>query len=238
MKMPFAGLLAVLLLIVCACAGASEETAVLLPTATASHTPQPTETATATTTPSNTPTNTPTFTPTATITPTETPSPKPTNTPKPTATSEPSTWDRYTPNTLANIIETNVDLMAPEQYPALYVEVSPDYQFPSRIPVIYTGEFRDIDPIKQFIIESWGATISPEVGENIKGTFLQEVLVVESDTEYWIPVQELLVPFIENELNPGDDMMIYVLWVGASIADADTPPIPVFILNEFQTILP
>ena len=238
MKMPFAGLLAVLLLIVCACAGASEETAVLLPTATASHTPQPTETATATTTPSNTPTNTPTFTPTATITPTETPSPKPTNTPKPTATSEPSTWDRYTPNTLANIIETNVDLMAPEQYPALYVEVSPDYQFPSRIPVIYTGEFRDIDPIKQFIIESWGATISPEVGENIKGAFLQEVLVVESDTEYWIPVQELLVPFIENELNPGDDMMIYVLWVGASIADADTPPIPVFILNEFQTILP
>lgn len=238
MKMPFAGLLAVVLLVLCACAGASEETAVIPPTATATHTPLPTETATATHTPTSTPTNTPTFTPTATETPTETPSPKPTITPKPTATAEASTWDRYTPNTLANIIETNVDLMAPEQYPALYVEVSPDYQFPSRIPVIYTGEFRDIDPIKQFIIESWGAAISPEVGENIKGVFLQEVLVVESDTEYWIPVQELLVPFIENELNPGDDMMIYVLWVGANIADAETPPIPVFILNEFQTILP
>lgn len=234
MKMPFGGLLTVFLLVLCACGGAAVETAVLPPTA--SHTPQPTEIATATTTPTSTPT--PTFTPTATATPTETPSPKPTNTPKPTATSEPSPWDRYTPNTLANIIETNVDLIAPEQYPALYVEVSPDYQFPSRIQVIYTGEFRDIDPIKQFIIESWGATISPEVGESIKGAFLHEVLVVESDTEYWIPVQEVLIPFMENELNPGDDMMIYVLWVGASIADTKTPPVPVFTLNEFQTILP
>jgi hypothetical protein len=132
----------------------------------------------------------------------------------------------------------NLELLTTEQYPALYVEVSPDYQHPSRVQVIYTGEFRDIDPIKQFLIESWGAALSPETGERVKGAFLQEVLVIESDVEHWIPVQELLVPFMEKELKSGDEAMIFVLWVGASMPDAETPPVPVFILNEFQTILP
>jgi hypothetical protein len=186
--------LAVVLLVLCACGEAEVETAVLPPTSTATQTPL--STATATNTPTSTPTPTATFTPTSTATPTETPSPKPTNTPRSTATPTTSTWDRYTPNTLANIIELTNEFLVTEQYPTLYIEVSPDYQYPSQVEVIYTGEFREIDPIKQFLIETWGGTISPEIGERIKGAFQQEILVIESDVEYWIPVQEVLVPYL------------------------------------------
>lgn len=236
MKMPFMGLLAVILLMLVACGGAEVETAVIPPTSTATHTPLPTETAT--NTPTSTPTNTATFTPTPTTTPTKTPSPKSSITPRPTATPLENTWDRYTPNTLANLIELTGEHLVTDLYPALYIEASPEYQYPSQVEVIYTGEFREIDPAKQFLIETWGGTISPEVGESIKGAFRQEVLVIESDVEYWIPVQEVLVPYLEDELEPGDEALIFIQWVGANILNAETPPDRVFILNDFRVRLP
>ena len=104
--------------------------------------------------------------------------------------------------------------------------------------MIYTGEFREIDPAKQFLIEIWGGTISPETGERIKGAFQQEVLVIESDIEYWIPVQEVLVPYLEDELAPGDEALIFIQWVGANILNAETQPDRVFILNDFRYKLP
>ncbi len=136
------------------------------------------------------------------------------------------------------MIEVTNELLVTDQYPTLYIEVSPDYQYPSQVEVIYTGEFREIDPVKQFLIETWGGTISPEVGESIKGAFQQEVLVVEVENEYWIPVQEVLVPFMKDELEPGDEALIFILWVGANILNAETPPDRVFILNEFRARLP
>lgn len=234
MKMPFGKLLVFVLVALCACSGTEVETAVLPPTATATHTPLPT----ATNTPTNTPTSTATATPTPTATPTETPTPKPTNTPNPTKTPTVSTDDLYAINTLANIIELTNEFLVTEQYPALYIEVSPDYQYPSKVEVTYTGEFREIDPIKQFLIETWGGTISPEIGEQIKGAFQQEVLVIEAGVEYWIPVQEVLVPYLEDELEPGDEMLIFIQWVGANILNAETQPERVFILNDFRYRLP
>ncbi|WP_420628102.1 hypothetical protein [Candidatus Leptofilum sp.] len=236
MRKQLFGILIVILVLQNACTSSSTETAVLQPTSSATSTPQPTSTLTIT--PTSTPTNTATFTPTATSTPTETPSPKPTNTPRPTATATTSTWDRYTPRTIADMIEVTNELLVTDQYPTLYIEVSPDYQYPSQVEVIYTGEFREIDPVKQFLIETWGGTISPEVGESIKGAFQQEVLVVEVENEYWIPVQEVLVPFMKDELEPGDEALIFILWVGANILNAETPPDRVFILNEFRARLP
>lgn len=237
-KMPFWGLLIVIMLMLGACSGNSVETAVLPPTATASHTPQPTETATATSTPTSTPTNTPTFTPTATATPTETPSPKPTSTTKPTATPEASTWDRYTPNTLANIIVLNHELLVTDYYPTLYIEVSPDYQYPSTIEVIYSGEMREIDPEKQFLIQNWTGTLSAELRPYFQEAFQHEILVVEADVEYWLPIQEALIPFLEDEVDPGSEMLIYVVWIGAHIPDANTQPESVFLINEFKARLP
>ncbi|MCA9896991.1 MAG: hypothetical protein H6654_01860 [Ardenticatenaceae bacterium] len=240
MRMPFWGLLAVVLLVVPACAGALEETAVLPPTATATYTPLPTETATATATntPTSTPTNTPTFTPTATATPTATPSPKPTSTPKPTATPEPNTWDRYTPNTLANIIVLNHELLVTDHYPTLYIEISPDYQHPSTIEVIYSGEIREIDPVKQFLIQNWTGSLSEDLRSYFQEAFQHEILVVEADAEYWLPIQEALIPFLEDEVDPGNEMLIYVVWIGAHIPDANTQPESVFLINEFKARLP
>lgn len=234
MKKPFGRFLIFVLVALCACGGTEVETAVLPSTSTATPTPLPT----ATNTPTNTPTSTATFTPTATATPTETPTPKPTSTPKPTATPTADTWDRYTPNTLANLIELTSEHLVSAQYPALYIEASPEYQYPSQVEVIYSGEFREIDPAKQFLIETWGGTISPEVAERIKGAFQQEVLVIEAGIEYWIPVQEVLIPFLEDELESGDEALIFILWVGGNILNAETPPDRVFILNEFRTKLP
>lgn len=236
MNRPIWGVFILMLIALCACG--EVETAVLPTTATASHTPQPTDTATATNTPTSIPTNTPTLTPTATATSTETATPKPTSTPKPTATPEPSSWDRYLPNTLANLFELTSEHLDTEQFPALYIEVSPEYQYPSQVEVIYTGEYREIDPVKQFLIETWGGTVSPQVGESIKGAFQQEILVIEADVEYWIPVQEVLVPFLKDELEPGDDALIFILWVGANITSADAPADRAFILNEFRARLP
>lgn len=238
MKMPFGRLLVFVLVALCACGGTEVETAVLTPTATATHTPLPTETAAPTNTPTNTPTITPTSTPTASATPTATPLPKPTSTPKPTATPANNTWDRYTPNTLANIIVLNHELLATDHYPTLYIEVSTDYQYPSTVEVIYSGEIRELDPVKDFLIQNWTGSLSEDLRSYFQKAFQHEILVIEADVEYWLPIQEALIPFLEDEVDPGNKMLIYVVWIGAHIPDANTQPESVFLINEFKARLP
>jgi hypothetical protein len=209
---------------------------------TETYTPSPTSTATAT----NTPTLEPTPTATSTNTPTHTPlptatftaTPKPTATPRPTKTPTPtSTWDRYQPRTLSDIIElTNGFLEEVELRPTLYLENSVEYQYPSQVHVIYTGEFREIAAEHQLVIDFWAKPF--ESRHEFVRLFEKEARFLEGDTEYWIPVQDSLIPYMENELEVDGKAVIYVIWIGASITSTAADASRVFLLNEFQAVAP
>lgn len=214
----------------------------LFPTET--YTPSPTATATATAT--QTPTATATLEPTSTATATNTPTPSATftATPKPTATQRPtqmptptSTWDRYKPRTLSDIIElTNDFLEQVQERPTIYLENSDEYQYPSRVHVIYTGEFREISTEHQLVMDFWAKPF--ESRHEFAGLFKKEARFLEGNTEYWIPVQDALIPYLENELEVNGKAIIYVLWIGASMKSTVENADRVFLLNEFRAVAP
>lgn len=204
------------------------------PTATATATATHTLTATATLEPTATATATNTSTPTATFTAT----PRPTATLRPTQTPTPtSTWDRYKPRTLSEIIElTNGLLKDSSESPIIYLENSPEYQYPSQVHVIYTGEFREISVIHQFVIDLWTGPSGDKT--EFTDLFKQEARFVEGNMEYWIPVQEPLIPYMENELEVNGKTIIYVLWIGASLESTVEEADRVFLMNEFRAVAP
>lgn len=224
-----------------ACEG-SERGALAVILSTETYTPSPSPTATLT----QPPTATATFEPTPTATSTHTPTPSATftATPKPTATARPtqiptptSTWDRYQPRTLRDIIKlTDGFLEGVQERPALYLENSPEYQYPSRIHVIYTGEFREISDEHQLLLDFWADPFGSR--KEFADLFEHEALFIEGDTEYWIPVQEPLIPYMENELEVNKKAIIYVIWIGASMKSTVDKAERVFLLNEFRAIAP
>lgn len=199
-------------------------------TATGTYTP----TATATLKPSSTATATNTPTPSATFTAT----PKPTATRRPTQTPAPtSTWDRYKSRTLSDIIElTNELLKEVQEMPTIYLENSEEYQYPSRVLVMYTGEFREISTEHQLVLDFWAQPF--ESRKHFVGLFKKEARFLEGNTEYWIPVQDSLIPYMENEIMVEGTTTIYILWIGASMKSSVENADRVFLLNEFQAVAP
>jgi hypothetical protein len=239
-RRPFSVLACLWLLaaLLAACGGPSAESEAT-PVAVVTNTPRPTDTAE----PSPTPTDTPTLTPTATETsiPTDTPAAtatatkRPTATPRPTHTATPassgSSWDRYIPRTLAEIVEESAAFIEPSEALTMYAEMSPEYSFPSRVVVTYTGQFRETLPRRQGFIAIWGSSLGIASLEEMPEIFPQEVLVVEDGVEYWIPVQGVLVPYMEDELEAGDEVILFVIWAGAIMESGEIDR--VFLINEF-----
>ncbi len=229
-------------LLLSACGGEGE-TAVSFnsptPTLTAVSTSTPTPTSTQTATPTSTPTEEPTVTASATASPTMTPTPRPSATPKPTTPPEPtSTWDRYQVRTLQNLRELTDPLLAlldeaPAQYPSIYLEFSEEYQYPSRVQVLYTGQFREIAPERQFAIARWAEAFLPNLADKYIPLFQHEVLVREGSDEYWMPVQEPLIPYMENELLVDGKATMFVVWIGALLPGPEEVD-RIYLINEFR----
>lgn len=226
-------------LLLSACLGSGE-------TAVSFNSPTPTPTSTSTSTPTITPSTTPTVTPTPTHTPTVTASPtasptatrtpRPTATPKPTTPPEPtSTWDRYQVRTLRTIKELTDPFIAESvaQYPSIYLEFSDEFQYPSRVRIVYTGQFREISATRQFAIARWAEVYLPDKADVYVPLFQHEVLVREGSEEFWMPVQEPLIPYMENELQVEGKATMLVVWMGAILSGPDEVE-RIYLVNEFS----
>jgi hypothetical protein len=202
------------------------------PTSTATSTAMPTATATLTPDPTDTPTPTETATPTATATRKPTSTPRPSRTPTPAASGS-SSWERYAPRTLAEIVEETASFLdaGSSDQTAMYLEVDPQYQFPSQVSVIYTGEFRDTSLQRLGLIGIWAGSTGVGTAEGLMDIFAQEMLVTEGESEYWLPVQTQLIPYMEDELTAGDEVTLFILWLGAIMQSGEIDR--VYLVNNF-----
>ena len=214
------------------CGPSAEQQATLTSTAAtataAAWTPTPTLTATPTTTPTATPTWTPTLTATPTATQTPTPTHRPTATP--TQVSAANSWDRYQPRTLKEIIaatQHEADAMINN---AFFLNYGDNY--PSQVEVTYTGQFREIPDVKMLLITPWLASFVSQLNAGQRDELFQrEGLFIEDHVEYWLPVQSQLIPYMEDELKPGDPVTLLLVWVGLTKFSDEVEWI--FLVNTF-----
>lgn len=202
----------------------------LTPSPSATNTIQPTNTLTPSPSPTRTPR--PTKTPTPLPAPTEliasvTPTfawPTPmTNRPTPTPHLPPEDFEEYLPGTLASLIAKY-----PESYDRKVDYVIFDLD-PVAATVQYSGLFRPLEPSREAILWALGKSFNQE---EFTALFEHELLVREGEVEYWIPVQEPLIPYLEDEVEVGHFMSAYVRLAGA-VPDGDNIEF-VFLLNEFH----
>ena len=116
-------------------------------------------------------------------------------------------WERYVPNSIAAVIETDRAGWEDSDYyiPAGGIRLRPR--------VTYTGEVRDTSAdvlavIKDFM-DTTPANLKPEA-------FSKSIKVVEDGQEYWLPTQEQVIKAMQGELKPGDATDLFAIWVGAS----------------------
>ena len=173
------------------------------------------------------PTATVTPEPTATPTQTATPTKRPTSTPKPTNT---STWDRYKPGTIGQIVSNTDNELSSLADKAFYYNVGSDYA--SKVVATYTGQFRTTSERRSYLIGAWFEAIvdrfSKTDGINL---FATEGLFVEDTIEYWLPIQSPLVPLMKDELTEGKPVTLFIIWIGATHFSNELDR--VFLVNEF-----
>jgi hypothetical protein len=145
-----------------------------------------------------------------------------------------NTWDRYQPRTFAELDTLTGEIIdTSTEGKAIYLEQSPDYQYPSRISVQFTGSYRDTPKDKLEWITAWMFNQAPQLSKaEVESLFGQEALFTESSTEYWLPVQNTLIPIMEEELTPGDEIELLVVWMGAVVESGEIDRI--YLVNAFE----
>lgn len=122
---------------------------------------------------------------------------------------------RYRPGRLADMVRS--------QPTAAGVSVSPDV--PIRATVVYSGEFQSLPDDSRRLIAAWGDSMNTP---GLLEVFRQEVSVREGRSEYWIPIQQPLVAQMKDDLNPLQEIEVFVIYVG------QVDRRHVFLLNAFD----
>ncbi len=98
--------------------------------------------------------------------------------------------------------------------------------FKYRVRVRYTGQQRDIRVSVKQLIANWVKSL--DLNPKLLDLFEQEILVHEAGSQYWLPIQEKLLPHVAREIRTGDLVDLYIMRVGSTKTES------VFIVNEFQ----
>lgn len=95
---------------------------------------------------------------------------------------------------------------------------------PIRSKVTYSGEFRNLPADSRRLIADWAETM------DVPGppqAFRRELKIVEAGSEYWVPVQEVLVPSMNSELRPKEEIELFMIYIG------QVDGRHIFLVNEF-----
>lgn len=153
---------------------------------------------------------------------------------EPSAPPSQTTWDRYEARTFSELdVLTGELLNEITEGTAVYLETSPDYQYPSRVQAIFAGDCRDTSEFKLEWIKTWIVTFAPNLtAEEVEALFAQECLFLEDANEYWLPVQSSLVLLMTETLSSGDEVELLVIWIGATIDAGQINRI--YLVNAFE----
>jgi len=96
---------------------------------------------------------------------------------------------------------------------------------PIRAKVLYFAEFRDLRDDSRRLIVAWAESMNlPRVPR----AFQREMKISEAGIEYWVPVQEVLVPSLKAELGPGEEIELFMIYIGQVYGRH------VLLVNEFE----
>lgn len=104
---------------------------------------------------------------------------------------------------------------------------------PVKARVTYTGESRPTPEKKRKFIAYWmGSGGMPE--EDVE-KFGVEFLFIEDSVEFWIPVQDVLIPHFLKEMRKGEQVDVFALWIGTTFPEhGKRQGQHVLIVNEFE----
>jgi hypothetical protein len=127
----------------------------------------------------------------------------------------------YIPSSMPQIINENKDVLLMEGV---------DYSisaalFKYRITVSFTKELREINADTKTLIEMWAKSLNRKPYADM---YKHEFLVQIDGVDYWIPMQEQVLPYMGNELEIGDNFTLYIVLIGAVKGNW------VFLATEFE----
>lgn len=140
-----------------------------------------------------------------------------------------SVWDQYKPSTIELIIsEFN------EEVESLPIGSQSIYPYPSyKVKMIYLDECRDLTPGRIEILTLYSNAFTSELTDTLVKIHQQECLFSEGNEEYWLPIQEQLIPYLQKEANKGDEVTLYIRWIGVNKITSEIDW--VFWIAEFNT---
>lgn len=146
-------------------------------------------------------------------------------------------WEKYQPRTLDQILKNHAAKVLDDpdilmNFPDGSTAVLARDSFTSRVKVTYTGQSRSISPRRKELIRDWlTTTYGPKVRDEYVKLLDTEFLFTETLIEYWLPVQNPLIQALQEELKKGDEVTLYVAWIGARKESGKVDW--VFVVNSF-----
>lgn len=135
------------------------------------------------------------------------------------------TWARYKPGKLSGIIKTHTN---PFDTLDRGLDLGSD---PVRARVTYTGLSRPTSAKRQRFISFYMDSVrTPEFAKK----FMTELLFIEDGVDFWLPVQDVLLPHFREELRKGDVVTVLANWIGITYPERDGSRLHVFLVNEFE----
>lgn len=136
-----------------------------------------------------------------------------------------NTWARYKPGKLSDVIREHSSSAGSHDKG---VDLGSD---PVRARVTYTGQSRPTLAIKRrFITFYMEALGTPHFAKK----FELEMLFIESGVEFWLPVQDVLVPYFKRELRQGESVTLLANWIGMTYPEQGESGLHVILVNEFE----
>lgn len=132
---------------------------------------------------------------------------------------------RYRPGKLSLVAKSHSTPTGPHEE---WVDLGSD---PVRARVTYTGTTRPTSEAKERLINLYMASIAR--AEAAK-KFSTEMLFIEDGAEFWLPVQDVLIPHFRQELLKGDNVIVLADWIGITYPEKGRERAHVFLVNEFE----
>lgn len=102
---------------------------------------------------------------------------------------------------------------------------------PVKVTVSYRGESRPVSDANRDAIATFADAQETPPQPDITALFTEEYLFTEAGKDYWLPLQKQMIPFLNQELTPGDQVQLLALWIGYSHPQGDVNH--TFLVNEF-----
>jgi hypothetical protein len=145
-------------------------------------------------------------------------------------------WEKYQPRTLDHLIKNqaakvlddpDIEMSFPDGSTAVLARDS----FTSRVKVTYTGRSRSMPPKRKELIKDWLTVTYPNRRDEYFKLLDTEFLFTETLIEYWLLVQNPLIQPLQEELKKGDEVTLYVAWIGTIKEPGKVDW--VFVVNRF-----